>query len=304
MNPQIEHVGPEWAFDRYEAIRARLPKADFENSPKHAANLACVAKHFDCFFLDAFGVLNRGETAIPGAVDRVAQLRRMGKKLVVLTNAASYTKSQILAKYQRLGFDFSVEEVVTSRELAIAALPELEPGAVWGAISAKEDKFDDVQSEFRHLLDEPGLFETAGGFVFLSSIRWTDEDTERLISAIRKKPRPLVVANPDLVAPREQGLTIEPGSFAHRLIDEADATPLFFGKPYLGAFEAALAKAHGISRERIAMVGDTLHTDILGGRAAGTGTILISDHGLFRGRSVQKFIDRSGIQPDWIVPTT
>ncbi|MFD1810358.1 HAD hydrolase-like protein [Gemmobacter lanyuensis] len=34
------------------------------------------------------------------------------------------------------------------------------------------------------------------------------------------------------------------------------------------------------------MVGDTLHTDILGGQAAGHGTILVTDHGLFKGRDV------------------
>jgi ribonucleotide monophosphatase NagD (HAD superfamily) len=52
------------------------------------------------------------------------------------------------------------------------------------------------------------------------------------------------------------------------------------------------------------MVGDTLHTDVLGGAAAGIGTILITDHGLFKGFDVAPYITQSGIQPDWIVSTT
>ena len=297
-------IGPEWAFERYEAIHPRLPQASFDGTPRHAANLAEVAAHFDGFILDAFGVLNRGETASEGAVDRMEQLRAMGKKLIVLTNAASYTRSQILAKYHRLGFDFQPDEVISSRDLALANLPPLAPGTLWAAGAAADDRFDDTPHTFGQLLDDPDLYQTAGGFLLLSSIRWTDQDTQRLIAALRENPRPVVVANPDLVAPREDGLTIEPGTFAHALMDATSVTPLFFGKPYLDAFEAAIPKMPGIPRHRIAMVGDTLHTDILGGAASGIGSVLITDHGLFRGLDVQQFIDRSGIRPTWIVPTT
>ena len=59
-----------------------------------------------------------------------------------------------------------------------------------------------------------------------------------------------------------------------------------------------------IAPQRIAMVGDTLHTDVLGGAAAGLGTILIQEHGLFRGLSPAPFIEASGLQPDWLVQST
>lgn len=304
MEAQPDDIGADWAFKRYEAIRSRLPNAEFANNSQQAENLAGLAAHFDCFILDAFGVLNRGETAIPGAVDRVEELRRLGKKMIVLTNAASYTRTEILAKYHRLGFDFSSQEVISSRDLALEALPQLRRGQKWAAIAAAGDRFDDTQVPLHQLLEEPELMKTAGGFVYLSSARWSDQDNARLIAAIRANPRPVIVANPDLVAPRESGLTIEPGSFAHQLIDEGVAMPMFFGKPYQAAFEAAIAKVPDVPRNRIAMVGDTLHTDILGGKAAGIGTVLVTDHGLFRGREVVEFIKRSGLKPDWIVPTT
>lgn len=297
-------IGTDWAFARYEAIRPRLPQAPFPERSHYAANLAEVAAHFDGFILDAFGVLNRGETAIAGAVERMAELRAMGKKLIVLTNAASYTRSQILAKYHRLGFDFTSDEVISSRDLALAALPKLASGEQWAAGAAVDDGFDDIAQPVGHLLDDPALYKDAGGFLLLSSARWTDGDTQRLIAALRENPRPVVVANPDLVAPREGGLTVEPGTFAHALMDETPVIPLFFGKPYPDAFEAAIARMPDIPRHRIAMVGDTLHTDILGGVAAGLGAVLVADHGLFRGLDVHQFIERSGIRPSWIVPTT
>lgn len=304
MSEQNAVIGPDWAFARYEAIRSRLPRARFDQAPQSAGNLAELADHFDGFILDAFGVLNRGETAIAGAVDRMAELRAMGKKLIVLTNAASYTRSQILAKYHRLGFDFTSDEVISSRDLALAALPKLAPGTRWAAGAAADDGFDDIAQPIDQLLDNPDLYDSAGGFLLLSSARWTEQDTTRLIAALRENPRPVVVANPDLVAPRETGLTVEPGTFAHALVDATPVAPLFFGKPYPDAFEAAIARMPGIPRHRIAMVGDTLHTDILGGAAAGIGTVLVTDHGLFRGLDVRDFIGKSGIQPTWVVPTT
>jgi ribonucleotide monophosphatase NagD (HAD superfamily) len=52
------------------------------------------------------------------------------------------------------------------------------------------------------------------------------------------------------------------------------------------------------------MVGDSLHTDVLGGRAAGMGSVLVAEHGLFAGRDVSAYIAASGIRPDAIVTTT
>ena len=51
------------------------------------------------------------------------------------------------------------------------------------------------------------------------------------------------------------------------------------------------------------MVGDSLHTDILGGAAAGMTTVLITDHGLFRGQDALPFCISCGLLPDWIVRT-
>ena len=300
----MAEIDAGWAFDRYEEIRPLAPHAEFGAASKFAANLEDLAGHFDAFILDAFGVLNRGERAIPGAVDRMTRLRAMGKRLIVLTNAASYNRAEGVAKYARLGFDFSADEVISSRDVAFMGLPRLPGGQQWAAISAAGDSFPDAPVPLSSLLDNPDLYATAGGFLFLSSARWDAVQNARLIEALKDNPRTLIVANPDLVAPRDTGLTVEPGAYAHEIAQATGVVPLYFGKPHGNAFDAALACLAGIDRTRIAMVGDTLHTDILGGAAAGVATVLITDHGLFRGRDVAPYIARSGIVPDWIIPTT
>lgn len=297
-------ITTDWAFDRYEAIRPRLPSAAYPAVSNHAANLADLAVHFDAFILDAFGVLNRGEDPVPGAPERMAELRAMGKKLIVLTNAASYTRDDLLAKYHRLGFDFIAAEVVSSRDVAFAALPDLPKDKPWAAISLPNDDFSDSPISLEPLLQDPTLYQRAGGFVFLSSGAFNTDAQAKLTAALAQNPRPLIVANPDLVAPRASGLSIEPGAVAHKIADALTISPSFFGKPFGNAFDVAIARLQGVDARRIAMVGDTLHTDILGGAASGLGTVLITDHGLFQGYETAPYIDRSGIRPDWIVPTT
>lgn len=299
-------IDTQTAFDRYESLRNALPSATFSATSKAGRDLSTTAAHYDAYILDAFGVLNRGETAIEGAVERMAELRAAGKRLIVLTNAASYTRVEILAKYHRLGFDFTADEVVSSRDVAFANLPELAEGQVWAAICAEGDDFSDAPASvnIQDLTEHTELLSSAGGFLFLSAARWEDTDTAALSQSLRANPRPLVVANPDLVAPREDGLSIEPGLIAHDIMTQTDIKAAFYGKPYANAFDTALARLDGIPRHRIAMVGDTLHTDVLGGAAAGIGTILITNHGLFKGFEVAPYIQKSGIQPDWIVSTT
>ena len=51
------------------------------------------------------------------------------------------------------------------------------------------------------------------------------------------------------------------------------------------------------------MVGDTLHTDILGGHAAGLSTVLITGHGLFRQGNVEETMKKTGIIPDYMTVT-
>ncbi len=289
--------GTQDAFDRYETVRHRMPSAKFPAETLACSGLMQIADQFDAFVLDSFGVLNVGETAIPGAVGCPQELRRLGKRLLVLTNAASYTRETAVARYHKLGFDFSVDEVVSSRDVAIARLEAVLPQARWGAIAAPDDTFADIPAKVEHWTGQE-----VDGFLLLSSARMNTDLITALIAAQHLSKRPVVVANPDLVAPRETGLSIEPGYYAHQLADALGIEPVFFGKPFGNAFEDAQRRLFGTEPYRTAMVGDTLHTDILGGAAAGFRTVLVQDHGLFSGHATDNFVRQCGIVPDYACP--
>ena len=84
--------------------------------------------------------------------------------------------------------------------------------------------------------------------------------------------------------------------------------PYWYGKPYPDAFDLVLARlestqGRSFDRRRVAMVGDSLHTDILGARAAGLQAVLLTGYGLFSDGGAHDTIRACGIVPDWIVAT-
>lgn len=288
---------PAEAFERYETIRNRLPVPVRQGTARDAASLASLMPHYDVFVLDSFGVLNVGTHPTPGAAMRVASLEAGGKQVTVLTNAAAQPQRALLQKYRQLGFSFQDHAVISSRHLALTQLARAVPNgpiAVVGEAAAIEN------AQLRQRAGPPGGF--ASAILLLDAAGWGPETQDLLARQLADQPCPVFVANPDLVAPRETGLSLEPGYFAHDLIDRGATDVRFFGKPFGNAFAAVEAQFPQVPPHRIVMVGDTLHTDILGGLAKGWGTALVTGYGALKGLDIAKAIDRSGLHPDWVLP--
>lgn len=292
------------AFKAYEAIRHRLPAASRQGAAEKASGLLALADRFDAFVLDGFGVLNVGESAIPGAVDVVTELQRMGRTVIVLTNAAGYPKTRLMQRYAGLGFSFDPANVVSSRQVLLHALQQ-RPKQRWGIMAATKFGQDELEDhDITFLAEDPAVYDQMDGFILFGSSDWTLERQALIERALQDRPRTVLVGNPDIVAPVEGGMSWEPGHYAHNMADASGVKPEFFGKPFKAAFDTVLdIMPAEIDRNRIAMVGDTLQTDVLGGLAAGIDTILVTDHGFFANADFKKGIELSGISPDFIIPT-
>jgi len=290
------------AFAAYQSVRHRLPAVQRPAPCNSFADLSSIADQFDVFLLDAFGVLNIGETPITGVPERVAALQAAGKRVLVVTNAAGQPHATLRQKYTRLGYDIASEDIISSRLTTLKAL-EGEPERRWGVMANKNLGDEDFgHLDFTFLGTDPHLYDTVEGFLLLGSVTWTEDQQVLLERSLTKAPRPVFVGNPDIVAPRESGFSVEPGSFAHRLADRSGVQPRFFGKPFRNIYDLVFARlGPGYDRDRIVMVGDSLHTDILGGQTAGVKTALISGFGFFANQNVTAPIEASGIQPDFIL---
>jgi HAD superfamily hydrolase (TIGR01450 family) len=290
------------AFDAYIAVRSYLPQATFADTWQVGESLETIAAPYDVIMLDAYGVLNVGETAIDGAIACIASLRKAGKRLMVVSNSAAYPKPHMMERYTRLGFDFLTSEVVTSREALLANLAGYGTRR-WGMmLNASHGKEDLEGIDGQCLGDDPALYDTAEGFLLFGSDGWSDERQKILETSLRANPRPVIVGNPDIVAPREAGLSREPGFFAHRLSEKLGLRPRFIGKPFNEIYDLALKRLMPQPvPSRVLMVGDTLHTDVLGGKNMGFDTALVTQHGLLAGLNVSNAIRRCGIVPDFVI---
>jgi len=290
------------AFSFYEAVRDNLPSARFPADSRHAGSLLDIADAIDVFVFDAYGVLNVGATPIAGAPETVAALRTMGKQTFVLTNSATFPRANIIHKFRDLGFNFAPDDVISSRMAAQRWIAS-QPVKRWGVMGKIESAPEDFDVETRLLGDDPDVYQWADAFLLLSTWEWNAQRQQLLDQAYQQNPRLMVVANPDVIAPLEVRFSTEPGFVAHRIARRYGAETVFHGKPFPSVFEI-IAKRVGHNQDptRIAMVGDTLHTDVLGGASQGWSTVLVSDHGLFRGQDVRGPIAQSGIVPTYIVP--
>ncbi len=282
-------------FDRYQSIRDRLPAAVFPQGIETINSLMDVADQIDAFVFDAFGVLNVGETPIPGAAARLDALRGRGCAIRILSNAASYKHVDAVEKFRKLGMQLASEEIITSRDAALADLDK----RAWGCIAASADDLSDIPADTLRLGDDIESYAQAEGFLFLSSEGWSQTRQTILQRALLDRPRPVVIANADLAAPREKGFSLEPGHFGHLLFEQTACDIRFFGKPFPEVYALAEASLEGVLSNRIAMIGDTLHTDIIGGAARGWRTALVTQDGMFADHDVHDYCQLSRINPDW-----
>jgi len=292
-----------WAVQQYEAVRSLLPAARMPKKFVHAENLEEIADLFDAFLLDAFGVLNVGDAAIAGAAQRVQMLKDMGKHVLVLTNGACFPAEKALKKFLNFGVPLELTDIVSSRAALAVDIPQLADSGFWGVMSTYNSQVETFGIPWRRLENDSSTYDSASGFLLLSTLEWTDAQQMLLKESLTKALRPVLVGNPDIVAPRGNHLSLEPGYYAHELGSHLNIKAKFFGKPFSNIYDLAFSRLPDIAPSRVLMVGDTLHTDVLGGAAYGIKTALVTDHGLFSGYDYTKFIDKTQIVPDFIIPT-
>ena len=301
--PEPESLDAGSVLDCYEL--ARLPAPVRKGRAEPAANLPALADRYDAFILDGYGVINVGPEPIPGIGDTIRALRAAGREVMVLTNGAGRPSRRTARRYAGWGLDIPERRVVSSRDALEASLAAHPRPGLWGVMALPDSELETLPVETALLEDDEELYRRVAGFIFIRSEGWSTARHMLLAQALRESPRPVLIANPDISAPYPGGrYSAEPGYWALRIEAEAGVRCEPYGKPFGPAFELALSRlgGAGVRRERVAMVGDGLYTDILGGLAAELGTVLVTDHGLLKGLDWEVRAEGAGIFPDYVVP--
>src|SRR5262249_29906565 len=146
-----------------------------------------------------------------------------------------------------------------------------------GLIADDPLPFAELTGRMVRLSAVAAAYDAVSAFAILSCYHWDETRFELLRASLARKTRPLVVGNPDIVSPGLETMDGAPGYYAPPFAEALGISPIFLGKPFGPIYRRIAARHPDIAPERVLCVGDTLQTDILGGRSAGYRTLLIED---------------------------
>lgn len=242
-----------------------------------------LSERYDGFLFDAYGVLVDSDGILPGAENFLRRLRDLGKPFRIISNDASTTPEAKVERWAQRGLHLEAEHLLTP----------------WQVLQS-EDAPLSLQGAGCFLIGTPlsrmmlwmaggELVDTAGALDALviadevddHVMHRCDEALSLVVKAIEQGREPrLILVNPDLIYPSSRGFGFTAGSLA--LMFEASLERLFgrpfrfhhIGKPQPHLYELGLSQL-GVPRERVAMIGDQLETDVLGALRIGVQPVLI-----------------------------
>lgn len=231
--------------------------------------------HLEGFVFDLDGCVWNGDALNPGAEETLAALVRHGRRIAFLSNNSRATGADLRARLHRLGVTVA-EHVLTPLEIIGAFIAERYGRARVLVIGAPE--MAAVIAAAGHDVLAVADYRQATVVAVGNDFELT---YERLTAAARA-----VAAGAALVTPNlDPRLPVEGGDFlpgcgaiVEAVAVAGGARPVVVGKPERALFDMALARL-GVPAAATAMVGDSVASDIRGGRAAGMRTVLYAPEG-------------------------
>ena len=225
------------------------------------------------FIFDLDGCVYTGNTLVPGVKDWLQELRAGGRKILFLTNNSREAGDDLLAKLTRLGVFATAAEMLSAAEITGPFVSDrFGPSKV---LAVGSPRFLQLLAEAGHMLVPPETYQEARVVAIGHDF---DFDYHKLTALSRavSAGAAFVAVNADPRLPVEGG-EFFPGCGA---IVEAVATtvgrrPEIVGKPQPHIFRVALARL-GMRPEEVAMVGDSLNSDVKGAQGVGLRTIWIA----------------------------
>lgn len=279
-------------------------------------NFAEIADNFDTLLVDAYGVFWSGSDFYLGSREIMAQEVAKGKRLCILSNA-SIVSSAAIVSYQKKGLQQGIHfsDFITSGDVAKSALINKKLDFTGDKIyilgTPNLALFDGTDYK---IVDEP---EYAEAFylsvpqlrgnaldaleqykenLFLSTHSrendnlWDSLIVEPFLPMLEKMLRfglTAINANPDFRAferPKNQETAypmVRQGMLAQAYRDMGGKV-VEFGKPHNNIFEYAFNRLNIEPSSRVAMIGDTYRTDIVGARNVGLAPVWCVETGMTR----------------------
>jgi HAD superfamily hydrolase (TIGR01450 family) len=235
-------------------------------------NDATRLKNKKLFLFDMDGTIYLGDNLFEGVPQLLQQIEKTGGRYVFITNNASKSVFDYVAKLHRLGLtNVTKEHFFTSAQAMLMLLKEKH---------AKDLIFLQGTSSLVKEYKESGLKITteytdeAGAIVVGFDTELTGEKMYTTSKMLTLHDLPYYATNPDWVCPVEFGYIPDCGSMCQGYERATGKKPMFIGKPQpTMIFE--VMKKFGVKPEDTVVFGDRLYTDIASGNNAGVDTVCV-----------------------------
>lgn len=274
-------------------------------------NFKTIIDKYNVIFFDAFGVIKNYQGLVPGIEKTFEYLKEQNKEYYIVTNDASRSPVQLASSYHKMGLhaitpDRIISSGMLTKEYLYLKVPE---GVV--AYLGTADSAHYIESLGLHPMPISEVNESnmdqVKALLFLDDegFDW-QQGVNTAVNLLRKRTIPAIVANTDHAYPVTiHDLSVAIGGLAMMVENIVGKKFIRFGKPDSQMFMFAydlIRDYRPISKKEIVMVGDTLHTDILGGNKFGLDTVLV-----LSGNTLPKDVDTrvtsTGIVPTYICDT-
>jgi len=221
------------------------------------------------FFFDMDGVLSVGkeDPQYLGGREVVSQLKGTGRRAYVLTNDSTHTRLELHRNLVDLGFNFALEDILTSSYLTALYLKKAK-GNVSFFLIGEEGLRTELESAGHNSSDtEPEVV------VVGLDRKLTYEKLNAALKFLRNGAR-LIGSYGGTVYMSDFGPAISAGPIIRALEWASGRRAIMIGKPSTRMFRLALNRA-GVRPSQAVMVGDQVETDLIGAHKTGLHTVLV-----------------------------
>ncbi len=222
------------------------------------------------YIFDMDGTIYLGNQVFPYAIRFIKNLRKNGKKVLFFTNNASHSPNFYLEKLTRLGFEPTMDEIMTSGDVTAEFLLRHRKGKSVYLVGT-----DDLINNFREknipLLN--GNEESADIVITSFDTTLTYEKLDNACRLVRGGAEYLST-HPDFNCPTETGFIPDSGAIAAFVTASTGKVPTYFGKPYRETIDM-ICETTGLTKEEMCIFGDRLYTDIAIGKKHGVTAVLV-----------------------------
>ena len=240
-------------------------------------SVSCLARRYDAWLVDIWGVMHNGARAFPHAAD-ACRLFRDGGGIVILISNAPRPRETAAEQLRDIGVpDDCYDGIATSGDVTRQLIAEYAGQAVYH-LGPQRDLpiFDGLGVRLAGVADS--------AVVICSGLRddesETPDDYAGLLAEFLASGLPMICANPDLKVERGERLIYCAGAIAEAY-ERLGGQVAYAGKPHKPIYDLALAQASAkrgadLPRHRVLAIGDGIRTDIAGAAAQNIDSLFVA----------------------------